>query len=223
MHTHTHTHTHIYIYMLRSKKENARWMKKLPQCVVALKKQLKREIACCGCFKQSQRAVACEDMPWCEDRVVAVKGNDHNEFGIGSCGNCSENSEGFGLTCDLCVRKNWINIQREGAKSGQEQKAKKKMVSLSNSGLPTVKIGTNVVVRVPDFDRGRLAPQKYPSSRRWCQLFLLGFICWQERRSTWAAVCWQWIHNCWQQPHRGTWRALQFTISSVSLNENVWK
>jgi len=30
------------------------------------------------------------------------------------------------------------------------------MVSLSDSRLPTVAIGTNVVVRVPDLDRGRL-------------------------------------------------------------------
>jgi len=40
------------------------------------------------------------------------------------------------------------------------------MVSLSNSRLPAVDIGTNVVVRVPDLDRGRLAPQKCPSSGR---------------------------------------------------------
>jgi len=33
------------------------------------------------------------------------------------------------------------------------------MVSLSNSGLPVVDIGTNVVVRVPDLVRGRLAPR----------------------------------------------------------------
>ena len=33
-------------------------------------------------FKQPQRVVACEDTPWCESRVVAVKGNDHNEFGL---------------------------------------------------------------------------------------------------------------------------------------------
>ena len=33
-------------------------------------------------FKQPQRSVACEDMPWCESRVVVVKGNDHNEFGL---------------------------------------------------------------------------------------------------------------------------------------------
>ena len=33
------------------------------------------------------------------------------------------------------------------------------MVSLSNSRLPAVGIGTNVVVRLPDLDRGRLAPR----------------------------------------------------------------
>jgi hypothetical protein len=33
------------------------------------------------------------------------------------------------------------------------------MVSLSNSRLPAVDIGTNVVVRVPDLDRGRLGPR----------------------------------------------------------------
>jgi len=33
------------------------------------------------------------------------------------------------------------------------------MVSLSNSRLPAVDIGINVVVRVPDLDRGRLAPR----------------------------------------------------------------
>jgi len=33
------------------------------------------------------------------------------------------------------------------------------MVSLSNSRLPAVDIGTNFVVRVPDLDRGRLAPR----------------------------------------------------------------
>ena len=33
------------------------------------------------------------------------------------------------------------------------------MVSLSNSRRPAVDIGTDVVVRVPDLDRGRLAPR----------------------------------------------------------------
>jgi len=94
---------------------------------------------------------------------VPVKVNDHNEFGNGSCGNYSEESEGFGLkvTCNLCVRKNRINIEREGAKSDQEKHAQK-MGSLSSSRLPAVDTGTNVVVRVPDLDRGRLCP----SSRR---------------------------------------------------------
>ena len=56
---------------------------------------------------------------------MAVNGNDHNEFGRGRCGSYSEDSEGFGLkvTCNLCVRRNGINIEREGAKSGQEQQA----------------------------------------------------------------------------------------------------
>ena len=48
--------------------------------------------------------------------------------------------------------------EREGAKSGQEKQAQK-MASLSNSRLPAVDIGTNVVIRVPDLDRGRLAPR----------------------------------------------------------------
>jgi len=76
------------------------------------------------------------------------------------CGSYSDDNEGFGLkvTCNLCVRKNRINIEREGAKSGQEQQTQK-MVSLSNSRLPAVDIGTNVLVRVPDLDRGRLAPR----------------------------------------------------------------
>jgi len=33
------------------------------------------------------------------------------------------------------------------------------MVSLSDSRLPAVDIGTDVVVRVPDLDRGRLTPR----------------------------------------------------------------
>ena len=71
-------------------------------------------------------------MARCENRVVSVKGNDHNEFGSGSWGSYSEDSEGFGLkvTCSLCARKNRTNIEREGAKSGQEQQAQK-MVFLS--------------------------------------------------------------------------------------------
>jgi len=47
------------------------------------------------------------------------------------CGSYSEDSESFGLkiTCNLCGRKNRINIEREGAKSGQEQQAQKWFLS----------------------------------------------------------------------------------------------
>ena len=65
---------------------------------------------------------------------------------------------GLKVTCNLCVRKNRVVIERQGAKSGQEQQAQK-MVSLSNSRLPAIDIGTNVVVRVPDLDQGHLAPR----------------------------------------------------------------
>ena len=76
------------------------------------------------------------------------------------CGNYSEDSEGFGLkvACNLCIGKNRINVEQEGAKSGQEQQAQK-IVSLSTSRLPAVDTGTNVVVRVPGLDRGRLVPR----------------------------------------------------------------
>ena len=82
-----------------------------------------------------------------------------DQFVHAICGSYGEDSEGFGLkvTCNLCVRKNRIKIERDGAKSGQEQA--QKMFSLSNSRLAAVDIGTNVVVRVPDLDRGRLAPR----------------------------------------------------------------
>jgi len=84
----------------------------------------------------------------------------YGQFVHAICGSYSEDSEGFGLkvTCNLWVRKNWINIEWVGAKSGQEQQAQK-MVSLSNSRLPAVDIGTNIVVRVPDLDRGCLFPR----------------------------------------------------------------
>ena len=83
-----------------------------------------------------------------------------DQFVHAICGSYSEDSEGFGLTvtCSLCVRKNRINTEREGTKSCQEQQAEK-MASPSNSRLPAVDIGTNGVVRVPDLDRGRLAPR----------------------------------------------------------------
>jgi len=78
-----------------------------------------------------------------------------DQFVHAICGSYSQDSEGH---LHLCVRNNRIIIEREGAKFGQEQQAQK-MVSLSNSRIPAVDIGTNVVVRVPDIDRGRLAPR----------------------------------------------------------------
>jgi hypothetical protein len=98
-----------------------------------------------------------------------------------TCGSYSEDIEGLGLkvTCILCVRKNRINIEREGAKSGQEQQAPK-MVSLSYSRLPAVDIGTNVVVRVPDLDSGRLAPQNVLAV---VDVSSSGLLCWARRKA----------------------------------------
>jgi len=105
----------------------------------------KTKVYCVICEKESLGAQKCSV---CEQFVRAI------------CGSNSEDSVGLGLTvtCNLCVRKNRIKIEREGAKSGQEQQAQR-MVSLSNSRLPAVDIGTNGVVRVPNLDRGRLAPR----------------------------------------------------------------
>src|SRR5215510_6236601 len=110
-----------------------------------VQKKHDKKVYCIICEKESSGAHKCSV---CDQFFHAV------------CGGYGEDSEGFGqnVTCNLCVRKNRINIQREGAKSGQKQQAHK-MVSLSNSRLTAVDIGTNVVVRVPDFDRGRLAPR----------------------------------------------------------------
>jgi len=98
-----------------------------------------------------------------------------DQFVHAICGGYSEDSEGFGLkvTCNFCVRKTRINIEREGAKSGQEQQVQK-MVSLSNLRLPAVDIGTNVVVRVPDLDRGRLAHRNVLADVISSGLYLLG-------------------------------------------------
>ena len=83
-----------------------------------------------------------------------------DQFVRAVCGSYSEDSEGFRqiVTYNICVRKNQIYIDRGAAKSGQEQQAQK-MVSLSNSRLPAVNTGTNVVIRVPDIYRGHLAPR----------------------------------------------------------------
>ena len=96
----------------------------------------------------------------CEESSGTHKCSACDQFVHAICGSYSEDRHGFRLkvTCNLCVRKNRINNGWEGAKSGQEQPAQK-MVSLSNSRLPAVDTGTNVVVRVPDLNRGRLVPR----------------------------------------------------------------
>jgi hypothetical protein len=119
------------------------------------------------------------------------------------CGGYSDDSEGFGqkVACNLCVRKNRINIEREGAKSGQEEQAQK-VVSLSKSRLPAVDTRTNVVVRMPDVDRGRLAP------RNVLAVVVHVNSSGHQGRPTWVAVCSHWVYNCWQQLHRCAWCAL---------------
>ena len=134
-------------------------------------------------FKQPQSVVACEVMSWCENRVVAVKGNDHNEFGnCGNCGNYTEYSEGFGLkvTCNLCVRKNWIDF--EYVQNLVRNKKLKKMVSLSNSRLNSSWRWDRRCGRGAWPSSRTSSPQKCPSSRRWCQLFFLRFMCWAWRK-----------------------------------------
>ena len=110
-----------------------------------VEKKDNKNIYCVICEQESLGAHKCSV---CDQFVHAI------------CGSYSQDSEGFGLklTCNFCVRKDRINIEREGTKSGQEQQAQK-MVSLSNLRLPAVDIRTNAVVRVPDLDRGRLAPR----------------------------------------------------------------
>ena len=56
------------------------------------------------------------------------------------------------------------------------------------------------------------SPQNCPSSRCWCQLFWALSVG-HEGRPTWVAVYSQWIHNYWQQLHRGTWCASMKLLS----------
>jgi len=219
MHTHTHTHTHI---KLRDRKRSLN-VKNDHNALWPYRNSYNVKLRVVAVFKEPQRVVACEDMAWCEIRVVAVKGNDH-EFGCGSCGSYSEESEGFGLkvTCNLCVRNNWINTEGQGSKSGQEKKKLDKwffslQLKTSSSWYWDKRCGRGAWT----WSR-TTRPQKCPSSRRWYQL-LWDLSVEHEGRSTWAAVWWQWIHNCWQQSHQDTWCALKFTMSSVSLNDKVWK
>ena len=163
---------------------------------------------CAICEKKSSGAHKCSV---CDQFVHSI------------CGSYSEDSESFGvkITCNLCVRKNRIDIEREGAKSCREQQTKK-TVSLSNSRLPAVDIGTNVVVRVPDLDRGRLAPRNVLAvvvDVSSSGLYLLG-----TKEGLFERLCarneFTAADNNLIEDHDNV---LQFTISSVSLNDNFWK
>jgi len=76
-----------------------------------------KKVYCAICEKESSGAHKCSV---CDQFVHVI------------CGSYSKDSESFRLkiTCNLCVRKNRINIERDGAKSGQEQKVKKNCFSL---------------------------------------------------------------------------------------------
>jgi hypothetical protein len=62
------------------------------------------------------------------------------------------------VVCSLCSRRDAILEQRENAKVGLMKQAEK-MLALSREKLPPAEIGQNVVVKVPDVDRRRLAPR----------------------------------------------------------------
>jgi len=82
-----------------------------------VEKEDNKKVYCVFCEKESSGAHKCSV---CDQFFNAV------------CGSYSEDSEGFGLkvTCNLFVRKNRIIIEREGAKSGQEQQSQKNGFSL---------------------------------------------------------------------------------------------
>jgi len=204
--------------MLSSRVENARWAENNGHNALwHYRNSYNTKFHVMAVFKQPQRVVACEDMPWCEIRVVAVNGNNQSEFGSERCGSYSEDSEGFGLkvTCNLCVRKSRINIKGEGAKSGQGQA--QKMGSLCNSRLQAVDNGTNVVVRAHDLVRGRLAPRNVPAVVVVVNSF---WLCLLGEEEGLLSDCILAMSNCWRL-HRGTWCVLKFTICLVILNDKV--
>jgi len=77
-----------------------------------------------------------------------------DQFVHALCGSYSEDSEGFGLkvTYNLCVTKN----RKCKIWSGTTSSKNGFSLQLNTSA---VDIGTNIVVRVPDPDRGCLAPR----------------------------------------------------------------
>ncbi|CAH1100890.1 unnamed protein product [Psylliodes chrysocephalus] len=59
--------------------------------------------------------------------------------------------------CKLCSDKKVADTERRGCKQGLEKQADK-MLTQSQWKLPVVNIGDNVLINIPEVDRGRLAP-----------------------------------------------------------------
>ena len=75
--THAHTHTHRFsVYILRSKIKNAHWAEKMTTRCGIIETATTWNFVL-WLFLNNCNTLACEDMPWCESRVVAIKGNDH--------------------------------------------------------------------------------------------------------------------------------------------------
>ena len=72
-----------------------------------VEKKDNKKVYCVICENESSGAHKCSK---CDQFVHAI------------CGSYSEDSEGFGLkvTCNFCVRKNRITIEREGLSTGHE-------------------------------------------------------------------------------------------------------
>jgi len=75
---------HHTLYVLRSKIENAQRAEKTTTTRSGNREtaitRTNANFRVMAVFKQPQRVVACEVMPRCESRVVAVEGNDHNDY-----------------------------------------------------------------------------------------------------------------------------------------------
>ena len=81
-----------------------------------VEKKDNKKFYCVICEKESSGAHECSV---CDQFVHII------------CGSYSEDSEGFGLkvTCNLCARKNRINMKREGANLVRNNKLKKWFLS----------------------------------------------------------------------------------------------
>lgn len=60
--------------------------------------------------------------------------------------------------CQLCSNKRAADMERKGCKRGLEKQADK-MLAQSQQKFPPANIGDNVLVNIPEVDRGRLAPR----------------------------------------------------------------